>query len=87
MPPVRTAAVLMFGFTDLHYRRTAAATGHEPWRGPKRSLGVVARALPAFVSQRWAQRIIDGIERDFLEGARRLPAEWDFGTNQERRHD
>jgi phytoene/squalene synthetase len=84
---MRTAAVLMFGFTDLHYRRTAAATGHEPWRGPKRSLGVVARALPAFVSQRWAQRIIDGIERNFLEGARRLPAEWDFGTNQERRHD
>jgi hypothetical protein len=77
---LRTAAVLMLGFTDLHYRRIATATGHEPWRGPKRSLGVVVRALPAFVSQRWAEKVVGGIERSFVSAARRLPAEWDFDS-------
>lgn len=78
---LRGAAVLMLGFTDLHFRRMTEAAGGAPWRGPGTSLGVVARALPAFVSQRWAERIIERIERDFLDGARRLPTEWDFGSD------
>lgn len=75
---LRTAAVLMLGFTDLHYRRTAAATGHTPWQGPNSKLGIVARALPALLSQRWAEKVIRGIERDFLDGARQLPDDWYF---------
>lgn len=68
----RLAAVLMLLFTDLHYRGCASATGNDPWQGPRTKTGVVLTALPALVSQRRAARIIERIERDFLEGAARL---------------
>jgi hypothetical protein len=78
---LRAAAVLMLGFTDLHYRQTAMKVGHEPWKGPRNSFGVVLRALPALVSRRWAASATRRIERNFVEMAMRLPSEWDFTTS------
>ena len=47
MPTVRTAAVLMLLFTDLHYRSCALRTGNPAWPGPRGRLGVVAASIPA----------------------------------------
>lgn len=66
---VRTAAVLMLGFTNLHYRGCAKSIGRRSWPGPRGRLQVVARSLPAAVSPRWASRLLDGVERDFLSAA------------------
>lgn len=69
---VRTAAVLMLLFTDLHYRGCARSTGRHPWPGPRGPLQVVARSLPALISPRWAAGTIRSVERDFLSSAGRL---------------
>jgi phytoene/squalene synthetase len=69
---VRTAAVLMLLFTDLHYRGCAERTGHEPWPGPSGRIQVVARSLPALLSPEWASRTVKGVERNFLGAAGRL---------------
>ncbi len=66
---VRTAAVLMLLFTDLHYRGCAERTGHRPWPGPGGRLAVVAGSLPALLSPRWATLIVGRVERDFLRAA------------------
>jgi hypothetical protein len=66
---VRTAAVLMLLFTDLHYRGCAARTGHRPWPGPGGRFGVVAGSLPALLSPRWAKLVVNRVERDFLRAA------------------
>jgi len=66
---VRTAAVLMLLFTDLHYRGCAERTGHRPWPGPGGRLAVVAGSLPALLSPRWATLIVNRVERDFLSAA------------------
>jgi len=74
---IRAAAVLMLLFTDLHYRGCAARTGHRPWPGPGGRLAVLAGALPALLSPRWASRTVSRVERDFLDaadGMRSLPA-------------
>jgi phytoene/squalene synthetase len=63
---VRTAAVLMLSFTDLHYRSCAAKTGHTAWPGPASRLQVVAKTLPSVVSRVWAGNTIRQIENDFL---------------------
>ncbi|MBK8295386.1 MAG: squalene/phytoene synthase family protein [Solirubrobacterales bacterium] len=63
---VRTAAVLMLSFTDLHYRGCATRTGHTAWPGPASRLQVVARTLPSVVSRGWAGNTIRQIENDFL---------------------
>lgn len=63
---VRTAAVLMLSFTDLHYRGCATRTGHTAWPGPASRLQVVARSLPSVVSRGWAGNTIRQIEQDFL---------------------
>lgn len=68
-PSVRTAAVLMLLFTDLHYRGCAELTGHEAWPGPRNRLQVVARSLPAVFSPRWAERTVRTVESDFLRAA------------------
>lgn len=73
---VRTAAVLMLLFTDLHYRGCAARTGRRPWPGPGGRLAVLAGTLPALLSPRWADRTVTRVERDFLNaavGLRSLP--------------
>ncbi len=71
---VRTAAVLMLLFTDLHYRGCAARTGHRPWPGPSGRLQVVGRSLPALLSPAWAARTVKSVERNFLGAAGRLNA-------------
>jgi phytoene/squalene synthetase len=66
---VRTAAVLMLLFTDLHYRSCAVRTGHPSWPGPRGRFRVVAAALPALASRRWADRILMRVESDFSSAA------------------
>ena len=63
---VRTAAVLMLSFTDLHYRGCATRTGHTAWPGPASRLQVIAKTLPSVVSRGWAGNTIRQIENDFL---------------------
>jgi phytoene/squalene synthetase len=72
---VRTAAVLMLLFTDLHYRSCAIRTGHPPWPGPRGRVQVVAESLPALISSRWAARTLKRVEYDFAAAATRLPAD------------
>ena len=69
---VRTAAVLMLLFTDLHYRSCAMRTGHPAWPGPRGRLQVVAGSLPALMSPRWAGRTLKRVENDFATAASRL---------------
>ena len=71
---VRTAAVLMLLFTDLHYRSCALRTGNPAWPGPRGRLGVVAASIPALVSKRWARRALKRVETDFNTAAARLTA-------------
>ena len=72
MVAVRTAAVLMLGFTELHYRGCVAGSGRDPWPGPRGTLGVVLRAVPSLVSARWAQRRLDRVQTNFLLAAMSL---------------
>jgi phytoene/squalene synthetase len=69
---VRTAAVLMLLFTDLHYRGCAEITGNRTWPGPRNRIQVVARSVPALVSARWARRMLRDVERNFLTAQRRI---------------
>jgi phytoene/squalene synthetase len=69
---VRTAAVLMLLFTDLHYRSCAARTGNPSWPGPRGRFQVVIGALPALVSTRWAGHTMRRVENDFTTAASRL---------------
>jgi phytoene/squalene synthetase len=71
---VRTAAVLMLLFTDLHYRWCALRTGNPSWPGPRSRLGVLAASVPALVSKRWASRVLERVEADFAAAAARLAA-------------
>jgi len=64
---VRTAAVLMLLFTDLHYRSCALKTGNAPWPGPSGRLQVIAKTLPSVISQAWAGNTIRRVENDFLD--------------------
>ncbi len=69
---VRTAAVLMLRFTDLHYRSCAVRTGNPSWPGPRGRFQVVVGALPALVSARWAGHTLRRVESDFATAASRL---------------
>jgi len=64
---VRTAAVLMMLFTDLHYRGCALKTGHIPWSGPSGRIQVVAKTLPSVLSRAWAGHTIRKVEQEFVE--------------------
>lgn len=82
---VRTAAVLMLLFTDLHYRGCALRTGHRPWPGPSGRLQVIAKSLPALMSPAWAGRTIRRVEYDFLSAGVGLTR--DFGRTAFVQHD
>ena len=71
---VRTAAVLMLLFTDLHYRGCALRTGNVSWPGPRGRLQVIAKTLPSVISQAWAGNTIRRVEHDFLYAGRGLAA-------------
>jgi len=65
----RASGLLMLLFTDQYFRGCAARAGRQPW-GPRRGSGrLIAAALPAVWSRRWADRRLEGIERDFLRAA------------------
>lgn len=68
-PAVRTAAVLMLLFTNLHYRGCANSIGKRPWPGPHGRLDVVCRSLPSLISSRWTVRTMKRVEGDFLRAA------------------
>lgn len=72
MVAARTAAVLMLGFTELHYRGCVAGSGRDPWPGANSPLGVVLRAVPSLVSARWARRRLGRVEANFLRAATSL---------------
>jgi phytoene/squalene synthetase len=74
MVAVRTAAVLMLGFTELHYRGCVAESGGQPWAGPSGPTRIVLRAVPALVSVRWVRRSIGRVESNFLAAAALLRA-------------
>jgi phytoene/squalene synthetase len=65
----RASAVTMLLHTDRHYRWCARRVGMAPWRGPDTNASIVATALPAIFSRRWADRILRRVERDFLAAA------------------
>jgi phytoene/squalene synthetase len=69
---VRTAAVLMLLFTDLHYRSCATRTGQPGWPGPRGPFQVVVGAMPALISTRWAGQTLRRVENDFAAAAGRL---------------
>lgn len=65
----RASAVAMLLHTDRHYRWCARRVGMAPWKGPNSNVTVVAAALLATVSQRWTDRVLRRVERDFLAAA------------------
>ena len=71
-PGVRTGAVLMLLFTDLHFRGCAVRTGHAAWRGPRGRVGSVLAALPSLLSRHRAEHAIARVEQRFLTAAERL---------------
>jgi phytoene/squalene synthetase len=66
---VRTAAVLMLLFTDLHYRGCALKTGNVAWPGPRGRLQVIASTLPSVLSRAWAGNTVRRVEHDFLDAS------------------
>ena len=69
---VRTAAVVMLLFTDLHYRNTSVQTGAPSWPGPKGRLRVIAESLPALLSPRFARRTLRQVEGRLLAARQTL---------------
>ncbi len=66
---VRASAVLMLLHTDRHYRWCAGRIGHPAWRGPNRTGTIVLAAALAVLSRRWARRVMQRVESDFLAAA------------------
>jgi phytoene/squalene synthetase len=65
----RASGLLMLSFTDQYFRGCALRAGRQPW-GPSRGSGrLIAAALPAVWSRRWAGKRLAGIERNFLRAA------------------
>lgn len=65
----RASGLLMLLFTDQYFRGCAARAGRQPWGPPRGSGRLIAAALPAVWSRRWAGRRLAGIERDFRRAA------------------
>lgn len=66
----RASAILMLRFTDRHYRQCAERVGRQAWDGPRSSLSVIVRSIPAIFSQSFANRRLERFERYFLEFVR-----------------
>ena len=71
-PGARLAAVLMFLFTDLHYRSMVGRVGRTPWPGPGGKASTVVAALPAFASSRYASWVIARVERRLVDAGRSI---------------
>ena len=70
--PARAAAVVMLLYTDRHYRWCADRAGLQSWSGPRRTATILLTSLPAALSRRWARRVMNRVERDFLATASAL---------------
>ena len=68
----RASAITMLLHTDRHYRWCARRVGMTPWRGPDTNTSIVAAALLAAVSRRWADRVMRQVEGNFLASATAL---------------
>ena len=68
-PGTRLAAVLMLAFTDLHYRTMATRVGTAPWKGTRGKLATVLVSLPAALSNRYTDRIIDRVTERLIGAA------------------
>jgi len=71
----RASGVLMLLFTDRYFSACAARAGRTPWRNHRSGAGLLAVALPAAWSRRWAAHVLGRIERNFLRAAAAAPAE------------
>lgn len=72
LPPVslvRGSGLLMLLFTDRYYRTCAVRVGHEPWRGPSSTVGMVGSSFLAVLSRRWTRRVARRVETGFLAAA------------------
>ena len=70
--PARASAITMLLHTDRHYRWCARRVGMTPWRGRNTNASIVATALLAAVSRRWANRVMRQVEGSFLAAAATL---------------
>lgn len=66
LSPARAAAVLMFLFTDRHYRDCAIEAGMTTLSVSRPVLALVLTSLPAVFSPRWADRVMTRVETDLL---------------------
>ena len=64
--PARAAAVLMFSFTDRHYRDCAIDAGMTTLSVSRPVLTLVLTSIPAMFSPRWADRVMARVETDLL---------------------
>jgi phytoene/squalene synthetase len=66
MSPARAGAVLMFLFTERHYRGCAINAGMTKFSVSRSVPTLVLISLPAVVSPRWADRVLARVETDLL---------------------
>jgi phytoene/squalene synthetase len=67
----RASSVLMALFTDRYYRGCAARAGLPAWDGIRTTLGLLAQTVPSYFSWSWSRRILERIELEFVNAARR----------------
>ncbi|HEY5889677.1 MAG TPA: squalene/phytoene synthase family protein [Acidimicrobiia bacterium] len=64
--PARAAAVLMFSFTDRHYRDCAIEAGMTTLSVSRPALALILTSIPAMFSPWWADRVMTRVETDLL---------------------
>jgi phytoene/squalene synthetase len=67
----RASAVLMFLFTERHFRHDANRAGLRAWTGPESTVSLLMRSIPATFSTRRANAEMIRIEDAFLRACRR----------------
>lgn len=72
----RASAVLMFLFTERHFRHDMQRAGLSPWPGPESIASLFARSIPAAFSTRRADAEMARIERAFLEANQARTPTW-----------
>ena len=65
----RAAAVLMLLFTERHYRECARRVGLPVWRSPDSTFGLLARSIPAALSEHIGANEMERAERELLWAA------------------
>lgn len=65
----RAAAVLMLLFTERYYRECARRVGLPTWKGPRSTLALLSRSIPAAFSERVGTNEMERAERELLWAA------------------